>query len=220
MSLTSHLKSPDSPVRVYLEEAVPILEQSKRGRPLARELSSFLKFDKLPPCRLPTLAPKSNQGTIGTAVDYRLRYCFRPFDSHETAAGKAVKMLRGGLGTLGRKFLDYQNELVARLKPAEHQLDDHDEATLDANCVILAFFEQERWLAWSRHRFGIYKWSLRRLGSSGADTGVRAGRAKPDRSKASAAKFMPPRAAASGGSKTAPESARQGLNAAAFYYRR
>jgi hypothetical protein len=130
MSLTSHLKSPDSPVRVCLEEAVPILEQSKRGRPLARELSSFLKFDKLPPCRLPTLAPKSNQGTIGTAVDYRLRYCFRPFDSHETAAGKAVKMLRGGLGTLGRKFLDYQNELVARLKPAEHQLDDHDEATL------------------------------------------------------------------------------------------
>ena len=51
-------------------------------------------------------------------------------------------MLGGGLGTLGRKFLDYQNELIGRLKPAEHQLNDHDEATLNIGCVILAFFEQ------------------------------------------------------------------------------
>ena len=119
MSLTSHLRLPDSPVRMYLEESFPILEQSKRGRPLARELSSFLSFDKLPPCRLPTLAPKSNQGTIGTAVDYRLRYHFRPYDAYETAAAVGISMLGGGLGTLGRKFLDYQNELVARLKPTQ-----------------------------------------------------------------------------------------------------
>lgn len=142
MSLTSHLRSPDSPVRRYLEESFPILEQSKRGRPLARELSSFLGFDKLPPCRLPTLAPKSHQGTIGTAADYRLRYYFQPFDAHETAAAVGISMLHGSLGTLGRKFLDHQNELVARLKPAEHQLNDHDEATLNTSCIILAFFEQ------------------------------------------------------------------------------
>jgi hypothetical protein len=127
---------------MYLEQSFSILEQSKRGMPLAREFSKLLGFENLPQCQLPTLAPKCNQGTIGAAVDYRLRYNFRPYDAHKTAAGIGVSMLPGGLGTLGRKFLDHQNELVARLNPAEHQLNEHDEAALNINCVVLALFEQ------------------------------------------------------------------------------
>jgi hypothetical protein len=64
MSLTSHLDSANSPVREYLEASFPILTGTKRGSPLAKPFLSFLGLDKLPPCRLPTLAPKSNQGTI------------------------------------------------------------------------------------------------------------------------------------------------------------
>jgi hypothetical protein len=142
MLLTSHLLSPDSPVRSYIRDAFPIIEQSKRGSLFAKEFCSLLNLDKLPPCCLPTLAPKAHQGTIGTAADYRLRYNFAPYDVHDTVAGHAVRMLGGSLGALGRKFLDYQDELVSRIKPAGRQLSEDDEATLDANCVILALFEQ------------------------------------------------------------------------------
>jgi hypothetical protein len=110
--------------------------------PLARELSSLLGFDKLQSCRLPTLAPKGNQGTIGTAVDYRLRYYFRAYDSYGTVARAGIHRRDHSFATLGCEFFDYQNELVARLNPTEHQLDACDEATLNTNCVILAFFEQ------------------------------------------------------------------------------
>jgi hypothetical protein len=43
--------------------------------------------------------------------------------------------------------------------------------------------ENQRWPAWSRHRFGIFKWSLCRLGSSNADAGAsrREGGARPER---------------------------------------
>ena len=142
MSLTGHLTSPDSPIRRYLEDSFPIIEGSKRGRPLAKQYSSLLGFDKLPDCKLPTLAPKSHQGTIGTAVDYRLRYYFQAYDSNETVAGHAVRELDGKARTVGRRFVDYQNGLVARLSPVDRQLDSEDESDLNTGCVILAWFEQ------------------------------------------------------------------------------
>jgi hypothetical protein len=142
MSLTLHLRSPASPVRAYLEEAFPMLEQSKRGSPLAKELSSFLGFSKLPSCRLPTFAPKSNQSTIGTAVDYRFRYHFCSYDAHETVAALGVRMLGGKAGKVGRRFLDHHNEFVGRLAPVGRQLGTEDEAALNTNCVTLAWFEQ------------------------------------------------------------------------------
>ena len=104
----------------------------------------MLNLDKLPICHLPTLAPSGYQGTIGTAVDYRLRYYFAPYDAHNTVAGYAVRMLDGSLATLGRQFLGHQNNLIAQLKPEGRRLSDDDEAVLNANCVILAYFEQVR----------------------------------------------------------------------------
>ena len=95
MTLSSHLKSPDSPIRKYLEQTFPILQLSTRGSPNAKAYSSILGFDNLAPCSLPTLAPRSNPGTIGTAVDYRLRYYFRSYDPHETVASRCVGKLRG-----------------------------------------------------------------------------------------------------------------------------
>src|SRR6202012_5607094 len=95
MSLTAHLDTPTSPIRLFLEDAFPMLQGTRRGAPLGKELSSFLGFDKLPRCHLPTLAPKNNQGTIGTAVDYRLRYCFGVFRATDTVAALGVAMLGG-----------------------------------------------------------------------------------------------------------------------------
>lgn len=142
MSLTSHLATSASPIRRFLEDSFPILEGTKRGSPLAKELSSFLGFDKLPPCHLPTLAPKSNQGTIGTAVDYRLRYCFDAYRSSDTVAAIGVDMLGGKAGKNGARFLDYHDNLVDRLKPVTRHLSDNEEVTLDASCVVMAWFEQ------------------------------------------------------------------------------
>src|SRR6185437_12935717 len=103
MSLTSHLLAPDSPVRAYMRDAFPIIEHSKRGSLFTKESSSLLGLDKLPPCCLPTLAPRAHQGTTGTAVDYRLRYYFASYDANETVAGHAVRMVGGPFGKLGQK---------------------------------------------------------------------------------------------------------------------
>lgn len=142
MSLTSHLDNPNSPVRLFLEESFPIISGTKRGSPLAKELSSFLGFDKLPECQLPTLAPKNNQGTIGTAVDYRFRYCFGAYSASDTVAAHGLNMLNGNAARVSRMFLEYHDALVTRLNPAALHLDERDEAALDASCVVLAWFEQ------------------------------------------------------------------------------
>lgn len=141
MSLTS-LLSYDSPVRAYMQDAFPIIEQSKRGSLFAKEFSSMLGLDRLPACSLPTLASKGHQSTIGTAVDYRLRYYFSSYDANETAAAPGVRIAGGSLTKLGLKFLEHQNQLVARINPARRQLTDSDDTALNANCVILAWFEQ------------------------------------------------------------------------------
>lgn len=144
MSLTDHIRTPTSPVRLFLEDSFPMLRGTKRGSPLAKELSSFLGFDKLPPCHLPTLAPNSNQGTIGTAVDYRLRYYFKAFRSPGTVAALGVEMLSGKAGTTGKKFLRYHDDFITRLNPVGRLLSDQDEAALDTNCVVMAWLEQVR----------------------------------------------------------------------------
>jgi len=51
-------------------------------------------------------------------------------------------MLGGYADAVGRKFLDRQNKLVTRLSPVGRQLNSQDETTLNANCVILAWFEE------------------------------------------------------------------------------
>lgn len=142
MSLTDHLRTPTSPVRIFLEDSFPILEGTKRGSPLAKELSRFLGFDKLPPCRLPTLAPKYNQGTIGTAVDYRLRCYFQTYRPFDTTAAAGVNRLGGKAGRVGSRFLDYHDGLVTGLDPSAHHLSADDEAALNTSCVVMAWFEQ------------------------------------------------------------------------------
>jgi hypothetical protein len=170
MSLTRHLKSLDSPVRMYLERSFPILQLWQRGKPHAKEFSSILEFDDLPTCSLPTPAPNSDQGAIGHAVDYRLRYYFCAYDSHGTVAANGVSMLGGKAGAVGRKFLDHQNELVARLCPVGRQLNREDETSLNTNCVILAWFEQ---VYRSRRVSSEFDTLLRRSKVEGLISGVR-----------------------------------------------
>jgi hypothetical protein len=142
MSLTYHLRMRSSPIRIFLQDSFPILEGTKRGSPLAAELSSFLDFDRPRPCRLPTLAPEINQGTIGTAVDYRLRYYFQAYQSSDTVAANGIAMLAGKSRKIGGRFLDYTDKLVARLNPVARELSSDDEAALNTSCVVMAWFEQ------------------------------------------------------------------------------
>ncbi len=154
MSLTWHLKWRDSPVRAYLYKTFPILQRCKDSP----SYFSVLGFTSLPPCVLPAMTPGRNQGTIGTALDYRLRYYFRQFDSHETVAASGVSMLQGKSAMLGRKFLDYQNELAARIAPFGRQLNGADEVALNIGCVVLAWFEQVRRSASVSPEFQFLLW--------------------------------------------------------------
>ncbi len=144
ISLTSHLDTPSSPIRLFLEDAFPVLQGRRKGLPLPKELTSLMGFGDLPPCCLQTLAPKSNQGTIGTAVDYRLRYCFGSYRSYDTVAAHGVGMLAGRVAKAGKEFLKFHDDLVARINPLALSLSENAEAALDASCVVMAWFEQIR----------------------------------------------------------------------------
>ncbi len=142
MSLTSHLKTPTSPIRLFLRDSFPILDGTKRGSPSWKQLSLLLSLDNLPSCKLPSPAPKSYQGTIGIAVDYRLRYYFKLYRSSDTVAAVGVDLLGGRGKKLGTRFLRHHDKLVARLAPLNRPLSEGEEAELNANCVVLAWFEQ------------------------------------------------------------------------------
>lgn len=155
MSLTSHLKDPASPVHRFVRERFP------RVRAVVRPANADLKGAG-------TIRPEGDVhwGTIGTAVDHRIRYYFGP--AHEAGAvqGGAFMLKRGMMrGTLGEDpdeltrfagqaealgdlvpgFFGGLDEALARLRPWREprpRLAPEEERLLCRYCVGLALFEQ------------------------------------------------------------------------------
>lgn len=154
MSLTSHLKDPKSPVHGFVREHFP------NTRSVVRAANADLKGAQ-------TIRPAGavHWGTVGTAIDHRIRYHFGP--AHEAGAlrGGAFMLERGMMrGTLHEDpetldtlavqteafrrsipaFFAKLDEDLSRLRPWQdlRRFSPDDEALLCRNCVGLALFEQ------------------------------------------------------------------------------
>lgn len=139
MSLSSHLQSKRSPVRVWLEESFP------RTRTLTTEANRQICGDE-ETCLIP--CPKdSDPGLVGGGVDYLLRACLRvsSLDPMGIAATKGVRGLSMRDPQMGEIAFQREREALRRirkLKPSTRELSDSDWTELSALCLVLARFEQ------------------------------------------------------------------------------
>ena len=160
MSLTSHLKDPASPVRIFIRDVSPNM------RAVVREANAGLEGAA-------TIRPEGavHWSTVGTAADYRIRYHLGP--AHEAGAARhGASMLEGRMMRADRleglreaearaAFDDLAAEaggfrdsvpaffaglegVLARLLPWQEprRLGPDDEALLCRHCAVLALFEQ------------------------------------------------------------------------------
>jgi len=160
VALTHHLDDRNSPVRRFLEDRFPILEESKRGSLLAPMLQGVVGYSSLPRTSI-VKSPASSgyAGLIGTAVDYRLRYYFEAYDHRATVAVKGANLLRSipvnpedpfdvpknfeipRAAELADKFFKMHHNAVQKIKPVERRLALAEEDDLARHCLILAYYE-------------------------------------------------------------------------------
>lgn len=158
MSLTSELEKRDSPVTHFFESHFDIA--TVRGDWKTRVASTeTIRPD--PTRRIPS--------TVGTALDYRLRYYFGATPIDELIAGKAMeKLVRavglpesgdpssdGSVGAFGRPpesgvdaaelvgaFSTSLEGLVNEVRPSGRQLEQADDERLCRHCYVLALYEE------------------------------------------------------------------------------
>lgn len=154
MSLTSQLKDPASPVYRFVRENFP------DTRAVVRAANVRLKGSE-------TIRPEGavHWGTVGAAVDHRIRYYLGPVREagavHHGARMLEGRMMRGTLGTdpeeldalaIGAEgfrnsvpaFFAGLEEDLSLLRPWQEprRLGPEDEASLCRCCAVLALFEQ------------------------------------------------------------------------------
>ena len=154
MSLTSHLKNPQSPVRQFLHEQFPnvtvVVQQA--GNKL-EGISTLRPTAKLP------------YTTIGMALDYRLRYYFAITPHRDLVAWHGANRLCGRPGVsekgievavlipneLGEpvisqdlvdSFFSHLDNFLGNTTPVRRKLEQPPEEMLARHCVILALFEE------------------------------------------------------------------------------
>lgn len=136
MSLSSHIKSPSSPVRAWLEANLP--ETRRLATEANRELRSGARTCPTPP------VAGADLGLVGTAVDYLLRSCLRVRSIERTVASRAVQQL-GGESPIGRHAIEVEREAVKtirKLRPSARDLTDGEWSQLCRGCLALARLEQ------------------------------------------------------------------------------
>lgn len=146
MSLTSHLKDPTSPVNAYLRTRLP--NTARLAAPVNTELRT------LPCLRPPEGTGTYPWGTIGQAVDYRLRYAFAITPSDHLVAHHGMRSYTVGLPgqdvpatsqfcamEAAWGFFDQLDATLARLQPVGRRLAPAAERELVRYCYVLALFE-------------------------------------------------------------------------------
>lgn len=171
MSLTSHLKDSQSPIRRFLSEQFP-------------HTKPVLAAIRATPAGSTTIRPTAPVpwAVIGTALDYRLRYYFAVTPIEDLAAWEGVSLAMHPTRRfqiilpsadiaadweailLDRKtgdtitpgdisdwrlppdqilaFAESLDDVIERLQPVGRRLDRPDEAEINRYCVVLALFEQ------------------------------------------------------------------------------
>ena len=136
MSLSSHLESKSSPVRIWLEQRFP------ETRTVAREANRQLRRGA-EECPLPRV-PGADPGLVGTAVDYLLRACLRVTSIESSVASSAVQLLMAD-PSIDMRAIEVEREAVSdikRLRPSSRDLTDDEWSELCIRCLVLARFEQ------------------------------------------------------------------------------
>jgi hypothetical protein len=138
MSLTSHIGSPDSPVRAYLLDTLPRTKET---------VASLVARSGRPgdPHVLPADASDYPWSTVGTAFDYRVRFLYAATPARQLVAahGAAAVARREGSRNLPRAFVEIGSELDRLLSPPLARLhDDEVERRLTKVCFVLALYEQ------------------------------------------------------------------------------
>lgn len=133
MSLTSHLKDPNSPVPRFLRERFPNTRKAPFLRKARESLANAVTIQPVPSFS------QSDYATIGTAIDYRLRYYFditppmalAAFTAHETPSP-----------TLHRDFMSDLEFSIPSLDPQQRRLEAAAEDLLNRYCYVLALYDQ------------------------------------------------------------------------------
>jgi hypothetical protein len=162
MSLRRQIKDSRSPVARFFKELIPSV------RPLVREYNERVRETST--LRPPTTSGNPPWGTIGTAIDYRLRYYFGVTPTHDLVAANGARMLYappgrrsqpgreawGGQGRLDTarpnvyaaapvlvtEFFHDLEQTLADVQPVAQRLGQADEERLCQYCYVLALFDQ------------------------------------------------------------------------------
>lgn len=141
MSLTSHLDDKSSPIRHFLYENFP------NTQPFLKESRQVIRTST-------TLRPSGPvpYSTIGTALDYRLRYYFEVTPKEELVAWLGCLISTGRttlvadnppINTeLADEFFASLQDVLDTLQPKHRMLNRPDEERLAKYCFVLALFEQ------------------------------------------------------------------------------
>lgn len=146
VSLTSQIKDPASPARRFLDAYFPLI-----GQVAAKARRRVAGAETIRP------AERVAYQTVGTAIDYRIRYCFGLTPAGDTVAGHGMDLCTGmplltasGMAEAAPRL---SRRLVARVRahidrtakdvrPVGRRLDADEEGRLARCCYLLALFEQ------------------------------------------------------------------------------
>jgi hypothetical protein len=132
MSLTSHLRTRQSPVRVWFERNLG------STRPVVAEWNDELCGAPREPCLIQSPA-ECDAGLVGTAVDYLVRSVLRPDALERTVATKGAERIRRPAGVrLEREAAD----AIRVLHPWESRPVGNELEQMCRLCLVLARFEQ------------------------------------------------------------------------------
>jgi hypothetical protein len=160
MSLTSHIKDKDSPVRQFLETEFPNAKPPRQVLEMLPQTSLLLATSdgvtgEPPPTTWhappPSILPKNTDNypwpTVGTAFDYRLRFHYQQFDVARLVARNGARLL-AQVWRLGQEEPQAFIELVARVQTSLQAADGSKkvstklEQQLAEYSYVLALYEQ------------------------------------------------------------------------------
>jgi hypothetical protein len=146
MSLTKQLDDPSSPIRLWMAKRFP--ELGKALKTIRSQLLPDLQARTIP---LGAGVPPS---TMGTAIDYRLRYHLglTPSDKFMAFDGASIALSASSPnatlfdpwagGFAPAAFFQALDQLVADVGPVGRSLDSATEERLDRACAVLALYEE------------------------------------------------------------------------------
>lgn len=158
MSLTSHLKDTQSPIRQFLQEQFPYTRSFvQNANKELRATDTIESAEQVP------------YSTIGTALDYRVRYYFAITAPETLVAWNGANIARGNVmkvflnsagkieflpldeelhetssvvGSVVPEFFGSLSEVLTQTQPVGRRLSTEDERILARYCIGLALFEQ------------------------------------------------------------------------------